>query len=109
MQRRIGQHHAEFIIVWSNSGEFSFCRREDDRPGGRYQQKFGLVRKLDQIASNFEVSCHQRKRFFFTIFTPTQSRDGRGIPSITCEMVSAQSFHSEDVAIVKQLSSPANA
>src|SRR5580700_8615137 len=109
MQRRVGQHDAQFVIVWSNFWKFYFCRRKNDRSGGRYQQNFGFPGKLDQIVSGLEIARHQCKGFFFAVFPLAQSRNSPCVSSITRQVVSTESFQRENAAVAKQLRGFANA
>src|ERR1700733_12496755 len=42
MQRRVGQHYAEFAVSWSGADEFNLRRGEHNRPRSGHHQFFGL-------------------------------------------------------------------
>ena len=104
MQRSVGKHHSQFVVLRRHSGQLSFCRRKHYRPSVRSQQVFAVRRKLHQPASFIKVAGHDRERLLLAIFTLAQSRHGRGISGIAGQVISAQPLYCDNLSRVQQVS-----
>src|SRR5580704_18245654 len=96
VQRSVGQHDAEFDVVWGNSAEFDFRGCKYDGTGNRCKQRLRASGKLYQSAGHLDIPHHQGEGFFFPILAISQSLDGCGIPGIACQVVSTQTFYSQN-------------
>ena len=61
------------------------------------------------VRALLDILRHQREGFFFAVFALAQSRYSRGIPSIACEVVAAESFHCENRTGIEEVRPPADA
>ena len=56
LQRGVGQHHAELIVVRSDARKFLLLRSKDNRPRNRLQQRLRIGREFDQALRSLQIS-----------------------------------------------------
>ncbi len=109
MQRRVGEHYAEFVIFRGDFGEFRFCLGEDDGTGGGGEQGFRFGRKFDKSAGGVDILRHEGEGFFFAVLAIAESGYGRGIAGVACQVISSEAFQREDCAGIEKLGCAADA
>jgi hypothetical protein len=69
LERRVGQHDSEIMILWRYALKLKPCRREDNRTGQRGQQCFSIRREDNEFPCNLDIFRHDGEGLFFPILS----------------------------------------
>ena len=103
VQRCVGQHHAELVIVGSDAGQLNLGGSEHDRPRHGREQRLALGIQFDNASRSVEVFDHHGERLLLAVFPLAQRIHGRRIARIAGQVISTQAFHGDDLSLAQQL------
>src|SRR5262249_38234382 len=75
--------------------------QEDDRAPVGAQQPFLFVSEVTELVDRLQIRSHDGKRFVLAMFLRSQPPHSIMIECITSEVVSAESFHCQDNALLQ--------